>query len=883
MNVKNRACIRRLSLKTLKASRKRNIIAVIAIILTSVLFTSLFTIAFSINSSYQTYTFRQIGGYCHGTFKNVTAEQAQRIARHPRVKSTGQRMVIGSSSDGVFAKEPAEVSYMDENCTRWSYAEPTTGHMPQTDREIAMDTKALDLLGVEPQLGACVSLTYMVGDKEQSSSVRTDTFILAGYWEYDDLCPVHYLNISREYAEAIEQEAIASGFHDFRTDLNVMMVSSLNIRKQMEQTEKDLGYTWENPNDENYVRIGVNWGYSTAQLDEQMDLLTFLALLAFLILVTFTGYLIIYNIFRISVTGDIRFYGLLKTIGVTPGQLRRLIRLQALYLCLVGIPAGLLLGYCVGAVLTPVVMANSSFGASVSTLSTSPLIFVGSSLFSAVTVLLSCARPGRIAAKVSPVEAAKYTEYRHPKKKRRRTRGAGICQMALASLGRNRMKTLLVILSLSLSVVLLNILITFVQGFDTEKYLDQKTCADFIVSSPEYFRYIGQEEPYITQEAIDTIQAGTVSHLSGCGYTISGPAAQIWMEEETWIKAASAHIGTDQARQALSIKSHNGDRICQDTLIEGLDPSLFDKLTVIDGDMAPLFQEDSRAIALAVDTDDYGNVIHSDLYPALGETISVSYPEDAFYIDSRTGEKCNENTPEEFLQYHTEGSQDVEYTVCAYVSVPYPMSYRYSILGGSLVLPVDSLRKDSQQTVIPLFYLFDTPDRDSEEAAEQFLADMTSDSLSDLMYESKSSVRKEFESFRQMFLLLGSILCSIIELVGILNFFNAVMTGIFSRKKEFAVLQAVGMTGYQLKEMLIWEGLFYAFSAAALALLLSATLNPLMGVLLEKLFWFFTPSATLVPVLITIPVFALLGWMIPSVMYQSLRKHSIVDRLREGE
>ena len=53
-------------------------------------------------------------------------------------------------------------------------------------------------------------------------------------------------------------------------------------------------------------------------------------MLAVLVLVAFTGYLVIYNIFQISVAGDIRYYGLLKTIGVTPKQLRRLIRQQAL-------------------------------------------------------------------------------------------------------------------------------------------------------------------------------------------------------------------------------------------------------------------------------------------------------------------------------------------------------------------------------------------------------------------------------------------------------------------------------------------------------------------------------------------------------------------------
>ena len=169
MNVKNRKCIRKLSWRSLWASRKRNIIAIIAIALTALLFTSLFTIVMSINSSYENYTFRQVGGYSHGTFKEVTQEQAQAIAGHPKVKAVGARTTIGFMDSGVFAKVPAEVSCMDENCTQWSFAEPTTGHMPQSGKEITMDTAALKLLGIQPELGAEITLTYTVGDKNQLS------------------------------------------------------------------------------------------------------------------------------------------------------------------------------------------------------------------------------------------------------------------------------------------------------------------------------------------------------------------------------------------------------------------------------------------------------------------------------------------------------------------------------------------------------------------------------------------------------------------------------------------------------------------------------------------------------------------------------------------
>lgn len=386
VRVSNGKCIRKLSRKSLQTSRKRNSIAIIAIALTTLLFTSLFTVVLSINASYETYQFRQVGGYAHGTFKDVTEEQVSAIAAHSKVKETGARIVIGTASEGVFAKVPAEISYMDENCAKWSYAEPTTGRAPESGNEIAMDTAALELLGITPELGTEIQLTYTITGQEQTGFDETDTFLLVGYWEYDELMPVHYLNISKEYAAEIEAKGTEAGLWHFRTDLNVMMASSINIRGQMEQVSTDLGYDWETYNEPNSVRIGVNWGYTSSQIGSTLDAGTIAAMIAFIILVVFTGYLIIYNIFQISVAGDIRFYGLLKTIGVTPRQLRRIIRYQALLFCLVGIPIGALLGYGAGAVLTPIVLKSSTLGIVSFTMSHSPLIFVFSALFALVTV-----------------------------------------------------------------------------------------------------------------------------------------------------------------------------------------------------------------------------------------------------------------------------------------------------------------------------------------------------------------------------------------------------------------------------------------------------------------------------------------------------------------
>ena len=745
-----------------------------------------------------------------------------------------------------------------------------------------MDTHALKLLGVEPEVGAEIELTYTVGALSEIPYEKTDTFTLAGWWEYDDISPVHYINISEEYAKEMETEAISKGLEPFRIDLNVMMASSMNIRGQMEQVDLDLGYAWDKTDEGELVRIGVNWGYTSFQLGESMDATTLIAILAFLALVIFTGYLIIYNIFQISVTGDIRFYGLLKTIGVTPRQLKRIIRQQALFLCIVGIPAGLLLGYGVGATLTPVVMARTTFGAGVSTVSTSPLIFFASALFALITVLLSCSRPGKIASKVSPVEATKYTETVKSKKKKRTTRGAKIHQMAFANLGRNKRKTVLVVISLSLSVVLLNILVTFTGGFDMEKYLAKQTCADFVVSTTDYFRY-SHSGSFIAREQIAQIEANISPSLSGCGYKLTGYVPYGWMSEKHWLQDMMHYTSEENAKTLLEQKNRRGNLVSQSALIEGLDDSLFDKLTVVEGDISPLFQENTNAIAVVVNIDEYGNVSNPDFYPHVGSVQVITYIKEGGYIDKRTGNPCDENTAEEYKQFRISSSRDVNYTVCAYVTVPHSMSFRYYTTGYSFVLPIETLNNDSQQESIPMFYLFDTSDDITEASAENYLTELTADDLSGLMYESKATLRAEFEGFQNMFLLLGGLLCAIIGLVGILNFFNAIMTGILSRKREFAVLQAVGLTSRQLKTMLVYEGLFYALSSALGALVLSFVINPLVGNLMESMFWFFSAKFTIVPVIIAIPIFALLGWLIPYVTYVHATKHSIVEQLRENQ
>lgn len=895
MKVKNKKAVRRLSVKSFKAAGRRNITAAVAIAMTTVLFTALFTIMMSINTSYESYTFRQIGGYAHGTFKDVTSQQASMIESNSKVKAVGRRITAGIITDGGFAKIPAEISYMDDNNAKWSYINLSKGHMPEAEDEIIMDTAALDALGVDPEIGAKIKLTYDMLDVDSTVGSRTDTFRLVGWWDYDDISPVHFINVSEAYVRKVEQAAFGGGADHLREDINVMFRTSIGIEENMKTVENDLGFQSDDLDKDGYVRYGVNWGYTASQAADGIDLEMVAAAAALLILIIMTGYLIIYNIFRISVSSDIRYYGLLKTVGVTPRQLRRIVRQQAMMLCAEGCPAGLVIGYLAGRVLMPVIMESTSLGTSCVEVSISPVIFAASALFSIVTVFLSCARPARMASKVSPVEAVKYADASHGQHKigkMRRIRkpgamkSAGLGRMALANLGRNRLKTLVVILSMALSVVLLSVLCAFVGGFDMEKYLSKQTCADFIVGKTDYFNFQAHgTESGLSEGEIAEIKAVTESSVSGMAWSLDDTDSVIWLPKSagsSYDDALDDDEQTSYAKQALQ-KEGRENMPCSDLQIEGLDAELLQKLQVIDGELAPMSDSGENAIAVAAETDDNGNLMDGDSLPKPGDTVTVTYIDEGYFIDSRTGEKSSENTPGEYIKYKVARSHDVRYTVCAVVSVPYSMSFRYSDFSSiDAVINSERLRADSDAEIFPMFYMFDAPDRSAEDGDEAFLKELTSSPASSLMYESKATVRAEFEGFRNMFTLLGGVLCVITGLVGILNFFNSIMTGMMSRRYEFAVLQSIGMTGKQLRSMLIYEGLLYAAYAILLSIVLSIIIEPIAGRMLENMFWFYSYRFTLKGIFITAPVFLAAGAVLPALLYRGISRRSIIERLRVG-
>ena len=883
MNVSNRGCIRRLSLKSLLANRTRNLVAVLAIALTAVLFASFFTIALSINEGIQQNNFRQAGGWSHGSFKYLTEEQFEELKDDPLIESWGLRRFVGMPTEIPFHKSHVEIGYSDANEAHWMYCDPVEGSLPQegTD-EAATDTHVLELLGVEPEIGAKFTVTFAVDGHE-----TTQTFTLCGWWEYDEAIVANHILIPESRVNAILAEVgVTPPGNDGMTgswNLDVMLKhGARSITSDLEEILANHGYQSETPG-ENYISTGVNWGYTGAQLSDKLDPTVVAIIVGGLLLILLTGYLIIYNVFQISVAGDIRFYGLLKTIGTTPRQLRRIIRTQALLLSLVGIPVGLLLGWLLGGVLTPVIVARLDGVAGV--VSISPLLFGGSALFALVTVLISCRRPGRLAGKVSPVEAVRYTEGKALKRKGKRGgKGVSLLSMAWANLGRSRGKTFLTVLSLTLAVVLLTLTVTFAGGFDLDKYVSSFTASDFILADAGQFQTGGDgfnNEMAVPEELIAAVDAQGGITGSGRVYGKTVPALEFVTEE--YYRSMWGRWNTqEQLDSMVAFMDRTEDGLLADRVqLYGMEPFALDHLTVLEGDLAKLEDPDGNDIAAVYSEDDYGNAVMESHWARLGDTVTIRYVEEFEYYDPTTGQVygSREYVPEgaAFAERAVE-YRDVDYTVAALVVVPSALSYRY-YGADEFVMGAETFLRDTGTDSI-MYYAFDTTEETNADM-EAFLKDYTENVNPQFDYESKATYAGEFESTRSMFLLLGGALSFIVGLVGVLNFFNAILTGITARRRELAVLQSIGMTGRQLRTVLALEGLLYTLGAALLALVLIVVTAPFVGHGLNGLIWFFTYCFTVWPIVLLLPLFGALGVLIPVLSCRAAQRHSVVERLRQ--
>lgn len=842
--------IQTLNQRTFKKNKGRNLVAVIAILMTTIMFTTLFTLAQSMSKNMVEMTFRQTGYDGQASFKNITAEQFSLIANHPDVAEAGESLVLGLAQNKKLGGKQVEIRWSSDINARHSFAMPTTGTMPTAADEIALDTLILDRLGISYQLGETITLEWR--KDLAKDEVTTSTFTLCGFWEGNESVYASMAWVSREFADEMIGDYIADG----KTSVlgvhtaQVILHSDRNIEATMENILADTGLTG--------LKFGVNLAYSPEMnaTAAQESIPMYLGM----VLVFLAGYLIIYNIFQISVTADIQFYGKLKTLGTTTKQIKKLIYGQANRLCVIGIPIGLLLGWLLGMVLVPVLMGRLEGNAVVSA---NPVIFLGSALFAWLTVTISCLRPARLAGKVSPIEALRMSDATTSKKKTKRTRnGASITSMAWANLGRNKKRTVTVICSLTLGLVLLSCFYAKNAAFDMEKYLSELTISDFQLDDSSSADYIGGYDPHgstLNAKLVESVEG--LTGLEAIGHQYSHQFELI-LDDETvqnidafytqeilddW--ATYDPSGSAQIKNAMEAREAIG-------VLYGMDGIPLDAIT-----------QERYLLSGSYDAERFAS---GDYVLAVGPAIDATDPE-----------------RHAALPVPTVGSsialENRTYTVMAIV---YPLqaveegAYEGGVQNQhcmSFVIPTSVFQQQwPENTLRSLFF---NVDDEHIPAAQEMLDAYTKTMDTSLPVTSRKTMTEQYEAETKASAVMGNTISIIIALVGVLNFINSMVTAIVSRKKEFAMIQSVGMTKRQLRKMLICEGLDYAAITLIVSYIVS-TLAVGIGVRAMTANEFSTFHFTLMPLMICTPILLAFAVLIPFLCFKNLEKQSIVERLR---
>ena len=633
----------------------------------------------------------------------------------------------------------------------------------------------------------------------------------------------------------------------------VMFHGNGAIEPKLHQLLAETGYTCDtlggSPSDDDYVIARVSPAYQGSNFLENPALL--ISGIVGILLIMITGYLIIYNIFQISVIQDIQSYGQLKTLGTTKRQIKKLISKQAMLLSFIGIPFGLLIGFFVGRALVPFLMNGTVYAPDAGVkVTANPVIFIGAALFALVTVIISVNKPAQIAGSVSPIEAIRYTEndtttFRGKKASDKKSiHGAKIYRMALSNLGRNKKRTILVIISMTLSLVLFNTVFTLASGFDVEKYVEKFVNKDFIISTADYFNFkFGNSDSKndLSTSFIEAVKQNPAFDEGGELYTT---------------KILEEAFSVENGVTSNYNKDAEGNPLVQ---LYGADDFLLNSMEVIEGTIDWEALKSGNYVLYALTADDNGNII-DDSNIHVGDILHFNHVQmDGLSSNIDNSFDCkvmakvliNENTDTirstGFEKFYM--PTDVFLPLC---EQPHLVSFPFNVVAGM------------------------------EADMEKFLSSYVENIESSMNYDSKQTYINSFNDLTSLIITIGGALSIIIGLIGITNFVNSVLTSIITRRKELAMLQSIGMTGKQLKKMLSFEGLYYAAGTVVASIVFGSLVSVIIVRAISNSIWFFTYKFVIFPMFVIYPFLIALTVIIPAIIYQKIAKTSIIERLHQN-
>ena len=844
--------LNRLTIKNLRLNKKRTIVTIIGIILSTALMVGIGLLF----SSFQDLMIRDTIGYSgkyEAKYNDVDLIKLNDIKN--KNFTYFYEKPIGFSKTQSSNEYKPYMYITSVNKEYFNELKLVDGSFPKNENEIVISNHVITNGGLNYKVGDIVTFTYgsrnIDGDITLANSEFVDGEDLTneGTYTYKIVGIVERSNF---------ESYSASGYTVFTLDVNsdkgnvnlyVMFNKNKKIIKQSEELAKELNYNgYINYNSTLLALYGEStYGNVMSSMGGMMIIM--------LSLVSIGCIIVIYNSFAISVMERKKEFGLLSSIGATKRQLSHTVFFEAVVVGVIGIILGILGAYIgIGCVILIINNLISDMLEYKLHLVTNPLFIIIPVIFMIIVIGVSAFIPSRRASRVSPIEAIRQNDDIKINKKKIRTSKLALKlfgiegEIALKNIKRNKKKYRVTIVSLFISIVL------FI-SFSSYMNYTLNTASSVMGEVPYDYQisYFG-DDPNNDKEALDKINeivkssdvkeyvSYSVSNLSIIGdYTYS----------DEYLDFYKSAYGDDGIKVLNNLKY-------QSIYILALDDNSYNKYKKLIG-----LDKDSVILLNKFKGVSYGNNkrVNYNIPVINNGNINIKICNfDDNDEDVDTTKYCNKNIDNIFV---TNKSFDL------IEEFSYMDDFKLIVNKKLYDSISDSSTHYTQFNIIS----------DNTNNIDKLTKDL--DKYSNVNYTNIKEAMKQANNLILVVKILMYGFISLVTLIGVTSVFNTISTSMALRKREFAVLRSIGLTNRGFNKILFFESLFFGMKSLIFAIPVSIGITVLIHYTLADMV---SISTIIIPwKYIIISIVSVFVIVLLTMMYSTskIKKHNIIEQIRE--
>ena len=842
--------LNRLTIKNLRLNKKRTIVTIIGIILSTALMVGIGLLF----SSFQDLMIRDTIGYSgkyEAKYNDVNLIKLNDI-KNKNFTYFYEKPIGFSKIESSNEYKP----YMYITSVNREYFDELKlieGDIPKNENEIVISNHVITNGGLDYKVGDIVTFTYGSRNIDGNITLANSELVDGEFLTNEG---THTYKIVGIVDRSNFESYSASGYTAFTVDVNsdngnvnlyVMFNKNKNIIKQSEELAKELNYNGDiNYNSTLLALYGEStYGNVMSSMGGMMIIM--------LSLVSIGCIIVIYNSFAISVMERKKEFGLLSSIGATKKQIKKSVFYEALVVGVIGIVFGILGAYIgIGTVILIINNLISDMLEYKLYLVTNYLFIIIPVIFMIIVIGVSAFIPSRRASKVSPIEAIRQNDDIKINKKKIRTSKLVLKlfgiegEIALKNIKRNKKKYRVTIVSLFISIVL------FI-SFSSYMNYTLNTASSVMGEVPYDYRisYFGDDN---NKEALDKINeivkssdvkkyvSYSVGNLSIIGnYTYS----------DEYLDFYKSAYGDDGIKALNNLKY-------QSIYILVLDDNSYNKYKKLIG-----LDKDSVILLNKFKGVSYGNNkrVNYNIPVINNGNINIkicNFDDDEENVD--TTKYCNKNIDNIFV---TNKSFDLieEFSYMDDFKLIVNKKLYDSILDGGTDFTQFNIISDNTNNI----------DKLTKEL----------DKYNNVNYINIKESMKQTNNLILVVKILMYGFISLVTLIGVTSVFNTISTSMALRKREFAVLRSIGLTRGGFNKMLFFESLFFGMKSLIFALPVSIGVTILIHYSLADMVSISTiiiPWKAIIISIVSVFIIVLLTMMYSS---SKIKKHNIIEQIRE--